>query len=346
MFPLIWSMMLMSLATSTIITMSSYHWILAWLGLELNTLSMLPIIMKQHHPRATEATVKYFMIQTTAAAMLLFAGTLNTWQTGQWSITQSPTILTTMIATTAIMLKLGLTPVHTWYPEVLQGTTMYTALILSTWQKLAPLTMLFLISTNLPNNLLLMTGLLSAMLGGWAGMNQTQTRKIMAFSSIAHMGWLMTALSFNKSLATLTLIIYIAMTTTMFSFLATTNTKTLADITTAWTHSPALMTTMMLTLMSLGGLPPLTGFMPKWLILKTLTMSHLYPLAILILLASLPSLFFYVRMAYLSILTTPPITTCTKYKWRLVSNMHPNLMLLTTSATLLLPITTLLYNTL
>nr|AIF79957.1 NADH dehydrogenase subunit 2 [Cnemaspis psychedelica] len=345
MSPLTYTMLLMSLATSTIITMSSYHWLLAWLALELNTLSILPIIIKPHHPRATESTVKYFMIQTTAAAMILFASTLNTWQTGQWSITYSPTLISTLIITTAIMLKLGLVPVHTWYPEVLQGATLYTALILSTWQKIAPLALLFLMSPHLPNNMLMITGLLSALLGGWAGMNQTQTRKIMAFSSIAHMGWLMVALSLNQTLATLTLIIYIMMTTTIFSSMATTNTKTLTDITTIWTHSPALMTMMMLTLMSLGGLPPLTGFMPKWLILKDLTYWKLNIMALSLLMASLPSLFFYIRMAYLTILTTPPITACAKYKWRLNTNFNSNLMLLTMSAILLLPMMPILYNT-
>nr|AWV54596.1 NADH dehydrogenase subunit 2 [Goggia gemmula] len=344
--PLIWTILISTLATSTIITMSSHHWLLAWLGLELNTMSMLPIIMKPHHPRATEATTKYFLIQATAAALILFASTLNAWTTGQWTITQLSSTTANTILLTALMLKLGLAPAHLWYPEVLQGTTLRTAMIISTWQKLAPLTLLYLTMINLPTNLLLFMGLLSALTGGWSGLNQTQTRKILAFSSIAHMGWLLTALTLNPSLATLTLFTYLLTTTTIFICLDTTTTKTISDMGTAWVHSPALLTTTTLTLLSLGGLPPLTGFMPKWLILKELTMTGLNTLSILLALAALPSLYFYIRMTYLATFTTPPSITTTEYKWRLNPNYKINFTLTTTLSTLLLPLTPLLYHTL
>nr|AWV54655.1 NADH dehydrogenase subunit 2 [Goggia rupicola] len=344
--PLIWTILISTLATSTIITMSSHHWLLAWLGLELNTMSMLPIIMKPHHPRATEATTKYFLIQATAAALILFASTLNAWKTGQWTITQLSSTTANTILFTALMLKLGLAPAHLWYPEVLQGTTLRTAMVISTWQKLAPLTLLYLTTTNLPTNILLFIGLLSALTGGWSGLNQTQSRKILAFSSIAHMGWLLTALALNPTLATLTLLTYLLMTSTIFICLDTTTTKTISDMGTAWIHSPTLLTTTTLALLSLGGLPPLTGFMPKWLILKELTMTELGTLSILLALAALPSLYFYIRMTYLATLTTPPSTTTTEYKWRFSPNYKINFTLTTTLSILLLPLSPLLYLTL
>nr|AIF79873.1 NADH dehydrogenase subunit 2 [Cnemaspis kendallii]BAX08266.1 NAHD dehydrogenase subunit 2 [Cnemaspis kendallii] len=342
--PMMWSLLIMTLSTSTILVASSHHWLLAWLGLELNTLSILPIIMQPAHPRATEATTKYFLIQTTAAAMILFAGTMNTWQTGQWSIMHTTPPHTTII-TIAIMLKLGLAPTHLWYPDVLQGATMNTALILSTWQKLAPFTLLIMMSSHLPAKMLLLLGLSSALVGGWLGLNQTQVRKILAASSIAHMGWLITALAINPHLATLTLLIYIMMTITVFSHMNTSETKTVQDISTAWTHSPVLVLTTMLTLVSLGGLPPTTGFMPKWLILKDMLSVNLASLALVILLASLPSLFFYLRLMYISTLTAPPTTTSTEYKWRLKTNLQKLLTPLMTIAILLLPLTPTLYNT-
>nr|AEP26487.1 NADH dehydrogenase subunit 2 [Cyrtodactylus mcdonaldi] len=341
--PLIWSTLIISLATSTIITMSSNHWLLAWLGLELNTLSMLPIIMKSHHPRATEATTKYFLIQTTAATMILLASIMNAWQTGQWSMQHmSPT--TTLLTTTAIMLKLGLAPVHLWYPQVLGGVTMNTALMISTWQKIAPLTILYMTHQNLNHTILLILGLTSALIGGWAGLNQTQTRMIMAFSSIAHTGWLVTAITLNPDLTTLTMIMYMTMTTATFMPLANT-TKTITDTGTTWSLSPTTLTTAMITLMSLGGLPPLTGFMPKWLILKELASMKLTIMATLILMASLPSLFFYVRLAYLAILTTPPTTTNTEYKWRFKLNQPAYTAPMITTTTLMLPLTSTLYTT-
>nr|AEP26543.1 NADH dehydrogenase subunit 2 [Cyrtodactylus epiroticus]AEP26544.1 NADH dehydrogenase subunit 2 [Cyrtodactylus epiroticus]AFS35080.1 NADH dehydrogenase subunit 2 [Cyrtodactylus epiroticus] len=312
--PLIWSTLITSLLASTIITMSSSHWLMAWLGLELNTLSVLPIIMKSHHPRAAEATTKYFLVQATAATMILLASIMNAWQTGQWSIQHtSPT--TTLLTTAAIMLKLGLAPMHLWYPQVLQGVTMNTALVISTWQKIAPLTLLYMTHYNLNHTMMLLLGLTSALVGGWGGLNQTQIRTIMAFSSIAHMGWLITAMTLSPDLTTLAMITYMAMTTATFMPIATT-TKTITDMGITWQLSPTTLTTTMITLMSLGGLPPLTGFMPKWLILKELTSTGLTTLATLILMASLPSLFFYIRLAYMTMLTTPPTTTNTEYKWR------------------------------
>nr|URZ95395.1 NADH dehydrogenase subunit 2 [Gekko smithii] len=337
MSPLTWSLLIMSLSTGTIITMSSYHWLMAWLGLELNTLSILPIISKPHHPRATEAATKYFLIQAMAAALIMFASILNAWQTGHWSITNTTNTTATTMITLALLLKLGVAPMHAWYPEILQGSTLSTAMIMTTWQKLAPMTLLCMMYAHLPQHLILITGLLSTMVGGWSGLNQTQTRKIMAFSSIAHMGWLIITLHLNLTLTMTTLLIYIIMTSTVFLTLNATTTKTITNMGMIWSQSPPLMTMMMISLMSLGGLPPLTGFMPKWLIMSDLCHKHLTPLSMTLVAASLPSLFFYIRMAYFTVLTTPPSTTNTHFKWRFKSKLtHGLTIILMMTSTLLI----------
>nr|ABW76083.1 NADH dehydrogenase subunit 2 [Nactus sp. haerodactylodes] len=339
----IWITLITSITTSTIITMSSNHWLLAWLALELNTLSMLPIIMRSPHPRTTEATTKYFLTQTTAAALILFATANNAWQTGHWSISQTTSQLVIIPIIVALMMKLALAPTHFWYPEVLQGTTLPTALAISTWQKLAPLALLIMMINHLPTNILLLTGLLSTLLGAWMGLNQTQMRKILAFSSIAHMGWLITALTINPPLTTLTLIMYLILTTSLFTSLVSTASKTLLDISTSWPHSPALLMLTLLTLMSLGGLPPLTGFMPKLLILKNLITKNLLLTSTLLALSTLPSLFFYMRITYLATLTIPPYTTNTEYKWRFKTKFTPTTPMIL--AMMMLPTMPLLYNT-
>nr|ADN30014.1 NADH dehydrogenase subunit 2 [Asaccus montanus] len=342
--PMVLTILITSLATSTIITMSSHHWLMAWLGLELSTLSILPIIMQPKHPRATEATTKYFLMQATAAGLILFAGSMNAWHTGHWLFTQQMTPTTTAALTTAIALKLGLAPTHAWYPDILQGSTMTTAAIISTWQKLAPLTFLYLTLNHLPTTLILTIASLSTLLGGWMGLNQTQTRKLMAFSSISHMGWLITALTLSPDLATLTMTTYIIMTVATFLTLNTTTSKSLLDLGTSWAHSPTLQAAVLMILVSLGGLPPLTGFMPKWLILTELVSIKLIPLATTLIMASLPSLFFYTRLTYLTVLTTPPTTTNTEHKWRLKTHTTTSMALLMSITTLLLPITPMLYN--
>nr|AKV84834.1 NADH dehydrogenase subunit 2 [Cyrtodactylus dati] len=341
--PLIWSTLMTSLVASTIITMSSNHWLLAWFGLELNTLSILPATMKSNHPRATEATTKYFLVQVTAATLILLASIMSAWQTGHWTVSHT-TPAATMLTTTAIMLKLGTAPMHMWYPNVLQGITMNTALLISTWQKLAPLTLLYMTHSHLDRPTLLFIGLLSALIGGWAGLNQTQTRTIMAFSSIAHMGWLITAITLSPSLTTLVMLIYITTTTATFLPLATTS-KTITTTGTMWPQSPTALTATMIALLSLGGLPPLTGFMPKWLILKELLSNGPPLIATVLLMSSLLSLFFYARLAYLTILTTPPATTNAEHKWRLKTNQLKHAAPTIMASTLLLPMTTTLYVT-
>nr|AFP67647.1 NADH dehydrogenase subunit 2 [Phyllodactylus bugastrolepis] len=340
--PTAWATLITGLSTGTIITMSSTHWLTAWVGLELNTLSILPMLNQPRHPRATEATTKYFLIQTTAATMILLTGTLTTWQTGQWTLNQPMNPLTSTLLLAALALKLGIAPLHLWYPDVIQGSTMTTALIISTWQKLAPLTFLYMSLPNLSAPMVLTLGLISAWWGGWVGLNQTQTRKILALSSVAHMGWLMTALALSPQLTTLALLTYITMTATMFITLKALSTKTLLDLSLTHTHTPMTQTLALLTLLSLGGLPPLTGFMPKLLILKELTSAHLTVLSTLLLLASLPSLAFYTRMAYITTLTAPAPATNTMHKWRhvpLTPTLLAPLMMLTS---LLLPLTPLM----
>nr|WCJ12596.1 NADH dehydrogenase subunit 2 [Emoia arnoensis nauru]WCJ12597.1 NADH dehydrogenase subunit 2 [Emoia arnoensis nauru]WCJ12598.1 NADH dehydrogenase subunit 2 [Emoia arnoensis nauru] len=340
--PIIMALMLISLATGTIITMTSTHWLMAWIGLELNTLSIIPIISKHHHPRSTEAATKYFLTQAAASAMLLFASTTNAWHTGTWDISQLTNQPACTMLTMALSMKLGLAPLHFWLPEVLQGTSLSTALIITTWQKLAPIALMFLTHNSLNPSILIFLGLLSALVGGWGGLNQTQLRKIMAFSSIAHLGWMTLAMALNPNLALLNLSLYLLMTTATFMVFMQTSSKTIKDLTTASALSPSTLALTMILMMSLGGLPPLTGFMPKWLILQELTHYNFPTTALMMALSALLSLFFYLRLSYISTLTSFPSTTTTPHKWRLQTNLPTHttslsLMLLT--STLLLPIT-------
>nr|ABA41192.1 NADH dehydrogenase subunit 2 [Stenocercus limitaris] len=335
-------LILLSLATGTILTASSFHWFMAWIGLEINTLAIIPIISKQHHPRATEAATKYFLTQAAASAMILFSSMMNAWQSGTWDITQPTNTMSSILLTIAIAMKLGLAPTHFWLPEVLQGTTLTTALIISTWQKLAPMTLIYLTSNNLSSTTLILIGTLSTLIGGWGGINQTQTRKIMAYSSIAHFGWMAAISPLLTNIMLLNLIIYILMTTSMFTMLITTKSKNIQNITTTWHLSPTLATMTLLTLLSLGGLPPLTGFMPKWLILNELMHQNLIITATVMSMSTLLSLFFYLRLTYMMTLTLTPHTTNTTYKWRFKPTMYTPLTMTIPTTLLTLPITPLL----
>nr|AHE40873.1 NADH dehydrogenase subunit 2 [Anolis ahli] len=327
MSPMMYTIMLSSLATGTIVTMTSYHWLLAWIGLEMNTLSIIPIISTMHHPRSTEAATKYFLTQAAASAMILFSSMINAWQTGSWDITQLSSTPSHILLTMALAMKLSLVPVHFWLPEVIQGSTMTTALIITTWQKLAPISLIYLSINNLSTVVLMTMGLLSSMVGGWGGLNQTQTRKIMAYSSIAHLGWMTTVSSIMPNIMVLNLMIYLITTAATFFTLMLFKSKTIQDTTMNWTLSPMTTVMMMILLLSLGGLPPLTGFMPKWLILETLTTQNFIMAAVAMAISALLSLFFYLRLTYTTTLTLAPNTTHTKLKWRFKPNLPTFLML-------------------
>nr|AAP85437.1 NADH dehydrogenase subunit 2 [Anolis eugenegrahami] len=343
MSPLIATIILLSLATGTIITTTSFHWLMAWVGLEINTLAIIPIVSMMHHPRSTEAATKYFLTQAAASAMILFSSMINAWQTGTWDITQMTSTQANIMLTMALAMKLGLAPMHFWLPEVLQGSTLNTALIVATWQKLAPMSLIFITINNLSTTTLLTLGLMSAMLGGWGGINQTQTRKMMAYSSIAHLGWMATISSIMTNILIMNFLIYLIMTTSMFFLLIFSNSKTIQDTTTTWTLSPTMTIMMMLTLLSLGGLPPLTGFSPKWLILEELTTQNLIMLTMIMAMSALLSLFFYLRLTYTTTLTLSPNTTQSKFKWRFKPMLSTYMMTtLTTMTTLLLPLTPLM----
>nr|YP_003126941.1 NADH dehydrogenase subunit 2 [Kyphosus cinerascens]BAH97832.1 NADH dehydrogenase subunit 2 [Kyphosus cinerascens] len=333
--PYILATLLFGLGLGTTITFASSHWLLAWMGLEMNTLAIIPLMAQHHHPRAVEATTKYFLTQATAAAMLLFASTTNAWLTGQWDIQQMSHPLPITMITLALALKIGLAPVHSWLPEVLQGLDLTTGLLLSTWQKLAPFALLLQIQpTN--STILIMLGLASTLVGGWGGLNQTQLRKILAYSSIAHLGWMILVLQFSPSLTLLTLLTYFVMTFSTFLVFKINKSTNINTLATSWAKTPTLTALTPLILLSLGGLPPLTGFMPKWLILQELTKQDLAPAATLAALTALLSLYFYLRLSYAITLTMSPNNLTGTTPWRLPSTQLSMPLAFSTMATLLL----------
>nr|APT66315.1 NADH dehydrogenase subunit 2 [Melanerpes cactorum]ATD83215.1 NADH dehydrogenase subunit 2 [Melanerpes cactorum] len=330
---------LTSLILGTTITTSSNHWTMAWTGLEINTIAIIPMISKSHHPRAIEATVKYFLVQAAASASILFSSLINAWTSGQWDITQLTNPIACLLLTTAIAIKLGLAPFHFWFPEVLQGSPMTTALLLSTVMKFPPITILLLTSNSLNPTLLTLMAITSIALGGWMGLNQTQIRKILAFSSISHLGWMTIIIIYAPKLTLLNFILYTLLTSAIFLSLNSSNTTKLSTLMTSWTKTPLLNAALMITLLSLAGLPPFTGFLPKWLIIQELTKQEMTPAALTIALLSLLNLFFYLRLTYFSSITLPPNSTNQTKSWYTNNTTNTPIATLTSLSTLLLPLT-------
>nr|AAL90501.1 NADH dehydrogenase subunit 2 [Calumma nasutum] len=338
-------MITLSLIIGTVITASSHHWLMAWAGLELNMLSMLVIIMKPKNPRASEAAIKYFLTQAIASTLMLFSSTTNAIQTGQWDISQMTDKYASTMLLLAMTMKIGAAPTYFWLPEVMQGTTTMTALIIASWQKIAPITILFMTYNNMPPKIMMTIGIMSTIIGGWGSINQTQLRKLMAYSSITNLGWTMIIFATSPHTAVLNIIIYMIMLIPSFMLIKKMSMKTLRDSSTTWTTSPMANTLLMLMLLSLSGLPPLTGFTPKLLILNELVLQNLTPAATVMAMVSLISLFFYVRTTYITTMTTPPILSPTMMKWRLNQPQQKLTSLLIPLSLMTLPLLPILTST-
>nr|YP_009144218.1 NADH dehydrogenase subunit 2 [Crocidura palawanensis]ACY36745.1 NADH dehydrogenase subunit 2 [Crocidura palawanensis]ACY36752.1 NADH dehydrogenase subunit 2 [Crocidura palawanensis]AKI84666.1 NADH dehydrogenase subunit 2 [Crocidura palawanensis] len=341
--PMIFIILLGTIMLGTFIVMTSSHWFMTWLGFEMNMMAIVPILMKKYSPRSMEAATKYFLTQATASMILMLAIIINLMYSGQWTIKNMENYTASTLITIALVMKLGLAPFHFWVPEVTQGVSLNSGLILLTWQKIAPLTLLYQTYSSINMNLLLLMSLTSIMIGGWGGLNQTQLRKIMAYSSIAHMGWMMTILIYNPDLSLLNLLIYIFMTSSMFMLLIFTSTTSTLSLSLTWNKTPIITIMSLITLLSLGGLPPLTGFMPKWMIIQELTKNNSVILPTLMAILALLNLFFYMRLTYSTALTMFPTMNNTKLTWQFQNtNILPMMTPLIMISTLTLPLTPLL----
>nr|YP_003875590.1 NADH dehydrogenase subunit 2 [Euphaea formosa]ADM33809.1 NADH dehydrogenase subunit 2 [Euphaea formosa] len=277
-----------TLITGTLISISSSSWLIMWIGLEMNLMSFVPIINKDKTPYESEASMKYFLIQAMASMMLLAAvlsaemmNNINNWQN--------------LILISALLMKMGAAPFHLWFPNVMQGLSWINCFILMTWQKIAPMVMTSyqLFNNKFINSIII----LSVVVGAVGGMNQTSIRKMMAYSSISHIGWMLTAMLMSGSYWMLYFIMYIMLNMAvimimnkyaMFQLQQIFNTK--METTTKFT--------MFTGMLSLAGLPPFLGFLPKWMIIQNMIMFQEYLVIMIMVMTTLITLYFYLRMMY------------------------------------------------
>nr|AFQ55804.1 NADH dehydrogenase subunit 2 [Trinomys dimidiatus] len=334
-----------TLIMGTMITLTSSHWLLMWAGLEMSMLSIIPILMNKPSPRSTEAATKYFLTQATASMILLLAAIMTMMHSGQWSVTHTNNQIISLALTLSLIMKLGLAPFHFWVTEVTQGTPLIPGMIMLTWQKIAPLSILIQIYPMINQPLITTSALLSALLGGWGGLNQTQLRKILAYSSIAHMGWMLVVMNYNPSISLFNLVIYITLTISIFITLHMNNNLATLSLSHTWSTAPPIIIIILMNLLSLGGLPPLTGFSPKWFIIHEMVKNNNIMITTLMTIMALLNLYFYMRLTYSTTLTLYPSTSNSKTKWYFHNNKTMTILPpLITLSIMTLPLTPLMIN--
>jgi len=310
------TLLLLTIALGTVIVVTSEKWFIIWVGLETSTLALIPLLCSRFSPRKIEATIKYFLIQAMRAALLLKGALIQAWVTGSWSMLEPANTITSLAIVTAISFKVGLAPCHFWFPDVLQGLPFSRGLIIATWQKIAPLILLFSIKELVLTRLVLSASILSVLIGGWGGLNQTQMRKILAFSSIGNMGWIVATSAYSYKTALVMLVIYLVIKTTIFLILDLLKVSTLGHLNVIAQLSPIGITLVILTTLSLGGLPPLTGFMLKLFSLWALIGKNSIVLSIPLIVGALLRLFFYLRISFNTRLILFPHHVITLTSWR------------------------------
>ncbi|NP_150614.1 NADH dehydrogenase subunit 2 (mitochondrion) [Limulus polyphemus] len=302
------------LILGTMITMSSSSWLMAWMGLEMNLMGFIPLISTHSNKRASEASLKYFLIQTIASSTFLFSFLLSS----SFSIIQftmmTPWMIPFMVILT-LSVKLGAAPFHMWLPTVAEGLSWTNCLILMSWQKMAPLSIISMIFPK--NPLIIIIATLSAISGSMGGLNQTSLRKILAFSSISHMAWMLSSMLISKMLWLFYIFIYSIIISSIILCFAPFNMLHINQVST--NQNKKLNSLITINLLSLGGLPPFLGFLPKWLIMFYLLQMNMFLMVSILIISTLINLYYYTRISYSSLLLinsnnkwmktkTPPLT--------------------------------------
>lgn len=195
----------------------------------------------------------------------------------------------------ALLLKRGAAPFHFWFPNLIEGLTWINSLLLITWQKIAPL---ILISYLNLNNLILIRVILSVIVGALGGLNQTSLRKLIAFSSINHLGWILRALIINESIWLLYFTFYSFLSFVLIYIFNLFKLFHLNQLFSWFTNRKILKFTLFINFLSLGGLPPFLGFLPKWIVIEQITFCNQYFQLFILIISTLITLFFYLRISY------------------------------------------------
>nr|YP_010384950.1 NADH dehydrogenase subunit 2 [Arcotheres purpureus]UPL64947.1 NADH dehydrogenase subunit 2 [Arcotheres purpureus] len=294
-FPLSYWLFFTTLILGSILTISSPSWFGAWIGLELNLMSFIPLITIKTSAYFSETALKYFLIQALGSTLLI---------TSSFMSMHAP-LFGMMLILFSLLLKVGSAPFHFWFPHIMEGLQWPQIFILSTIQKLAPLILLsYLSKTYIIIKVLLLSSILSAMVGALGGLNLSSLRKIIAFSSINHLSWMLMAIIMSDSLWFMYFTIYSVILVSITSMFHKFKSFTLSDLFKPNTNQTLFSIFFACNLFSLSGLPPFLGFIPKWLLIQMLADSKLFIPLLFLLLATLITLYFYLRIILPQILLT------------------------------------------
>nr|YP_010697697.1 NADH dehydrogenase subunit 2 [Neptis namba]WCF76495.1 NADH dehydrogenase subunit 2 [Neptis namba] len=278
---------------STLISISANSWLGCWIGLEINLLSFIPLMSSPNNLLNSETSLKYFLTQAIASINFLFAILLNLFLMNFYFNN-----FFSIIINSAMLMKMGSIPFHFWFPNIMEGLSWINCFILMTWQKITPM---ILLSYYLNFYYLYVIMIFNVLIGAISSFSQTSLRKLMAFSSINNLGWMLASLTISENLW-FTYFIFYSIFTFIMCFLFYIINMFYINQLFFFNLNFLIKISIMINFLSLGGLPPFMGFFPKWLVINYLLNNNFIIISFIFILSSLILLFVYIQIMYSSLM--------------------------------------------
>lgn len=315
------------LSTLGMMILVSAHSVLTiYLSIELMSLPLYAMTaIRRANSQAAEAAVKYFIIGSVVSAILLYGISLLYGATGQLDLSGISNVIATQKEThfglisfalvfifAGVGFKLAAVPFHMWVPDVYDGAPTSVTLFLSAAPKIAALGMLFRLldiafvhMTMQWQQIIMVMAILSIIVGNILAIAQTNIKRMFGYSTISHMGYallgILAATPAGSSAALYYMLIYALMSVAAFGLLVLLSNhgveiEQIKDLNGLNKKNPWLAFLMMLTMLSMAGVPPTVGFFAKLLVLKALVDAHFMWLAVLGLIFAVIGAFYYLRV--------------------------------------------------
>ena len=310
------------------VMISAANFLTLYMGLELQALSLYALVaMDRSAKRASEAAMKYFVLGALASGMLLYGMSMVYGATGSLDLDQITRAILAgqgnrmillfglVFIVSAIAFKLGAVPYHMWVPDVYDGAPTAITLMIGSAPKIAAFAfMLRLLEGGLPGlefdwqGMLMVLSLLSMILGNLIAIAQTSIKRMLAYSTIANMGYMLmgflTANLDGFSAAMFYVVVYALTTLVSFGMVMLLSRQgfeadQLADFKGLNQRSPWWAFVMLIVMFSLAGIPPTVGFYAKFSVIEAAVNAGFVWLAVVAVLASLVGAFYYLRIVKL-----------------------------------------------
>ena len=314
--------LILSATLGMMIMISSYDLIIFYMGLELQSLSLYVLVsFNRDSLRSTEAGLKYFVLSALSSGLLLYGCSLiygfsnsTNFDLIAQNIDQFNTgsIFGIVFILVGLAFKVSAVPFHMWAPDVYEGSPTSVTAFFAIVPKVAALTVfirfLYVPFINLVDQwqmIIIFISLASMILGAVAAIGQTNLKRLMAYSAIGHMGYALAGLATGSNegiqSTVIYLSIYLLMNLGIFSCIFMMKRKNIfyediQDLSGLSKNHPIISVCLLVLLFSLAGIPPLAGFFAKFYVFMAVIKVEMYTLAIIGLITTVISAFYYLRI--------------------------------------------------